>query len=222
MARFVLDINSVNGEMSEIEAKNVSEMICEYLIEKDIGKGIITINPIDLTNENQFMEDEKDNFITNIQIDNYNKIIGRSLSKLSNTELVQKINELEHQLELKDIQIKHMKQLRNAEDVSLLKVKKETKIKKLSFREIPVDSCFCYAEDLNSRSVVVAKKLDDEKYYSFLKRNTFIFDDRWIDEKLFVCAVHPYYGKSIYDVPDEPPHYVISFKPFQLLGMDLI
>lgn len=61
-------------------------------------------------------------------------------------------------------------------------------VKALSFKEIPVDSCFCYIEDLNSRSVIVAKKLDDEKYYSFLKSNTYTFDKRWVDEKLFVCV----------------------------------
>lgn len=221
MARFVLDINSVNGEMSEIEAKNVSEMICEYLIEKDIGKGIITINPIDLTNENQFMEDEKDNFITNIQIDNYNKIIGHPSSALSNIDLIQKINHLEHQLKLKDIQIKHMKQLRDAENISLLEIKEETKIKKLSFNEIPIGSCFAYYEDLGSRNIPVGKKENEDQFFSYLKNNTFFFDEKLKDEKLFVCVVHSYYGPSIHEVPDEPPHYVLKQKPFNVLGMDI-
>lgn len=196
MARFVLDINSVNGKMSEIEAKNVSEMISEYLIEKDIGKGIITINPIDLTNENQFMENEEDNFINEEQLREYNKIIGIPIDALSYSDLAKTIEYLNDRLQLKNA-------------------------KKLSFNEIPIGSCFAYYEDLASRNIPVGKKENEDQFFSYLKNNTFFFDEKLKDEKLFVCVVHSYYGPSIHEVPDEPPHYVLTQKPFNVLGMDI-
>lgn len=76
MARFILDINSPNGELSEEEVMQIQTDLLYHIVAKGIGNGIATIYPLDLTNGNQFMENEEDNFLTEQQINEYHRQIG--------------------------------------------------------------------------------------------------------------------------------------------------
>ncbi len=77
MARFILDIASHNdsGQMTELEAQKICESVCESLYDKT--SGIITIVPIDLSNENQFyseFDNGETNELSKEQIENFKKI----------------------------------------------------------------------------------------------------------------------------------------------------
>lgn len=76
MARFILDIDSLNGELTIDEVKKIQIDLLDYIVDKNIGNGIASIYPIDLTNDNQFMENEEDNFLTEQQINEYHEQIG--------------------------------------------------------------------------------------------------------------------------------------------------
>lgn len=82
MARFILDINSPNGELTIEEAKKIQIDLLDYIVDKNIGNGIATIYPIDFTNDNQFMENEEDNFLTEQQINEYHEQIGYEADKI--------------------------------------------------------------------------------------------------------------------------------------------
>lgn len=77
MARFILDIASHNkyGQMTELEAQEICESVCEFLYDKT--SGIITIVNIDLSNENQFYSEfdkGNTNELSQEQIDNFKKV----------------------------------------------------------------------------------------------------------------------------------------------------
>lgn len=82
MARFILDINSPNGELTIEEVKEIQIDLLYHIVAKNIGNGIATIYPLDLTNDNQFMENEEDNFLTEQQINEYHKQIGYESNKI--------------------------------------------------------------------------------------------------------------------------------------------
>ena len=76
MARFILDIHSENGELTREEVMEMEHKILEFIISSDIGNGIASIYPMDLTNDNQFSEIDEENHLTQKQIDFYHSQLG--------------------------------------------------------------------------------------------------------------------------------------------------
>jgi hypothetical protein len=76
MARFILDI----ANLEENKVKAICEFVCDALLNaEDSAKnsGIITINCIDKTNDNQFhneFEDGETNELSVTQIENFKKV----------------------------------------------------------------------------------------------------------------------------------------------------
>jgi hypothetical protein len=76
MARFIVDIDCINPK----DIKNICKAICERILEPDINYGIVTVNCIDTSNDNQFyteFEDGQTNELSKQQIENFNKICNQ-------------------------------------------------------------------------------------------------------------------------------------------------
>ena len=82
MARFILDVASFNefGIMTDEEIMKISKTVVDVLNDKTLTNGIITMNCIDESNENQFNDEldiqlgKKTNFFTNEQLINFKAV----------------------------------------------------------------------------------------------------------------------------------------------------
>lgn len=82
MARFILDVASFNefGIMTDEEIMKISKTVVDVLNDKTLTNGIITMNCIDESNENQFNDELEiqlgngTNFFTNEQLINFKAV----------------------------------------------------------------------------------------------------------------------------------------------------
>ena len=73
MARFIVDVGYINPK----DIKAICEGICERIMQSDINYGIVTVNCIDESNDNQFyneFENGETNELSETQINNFKKV----------------------------------------------------------------------------------------------------------------------------------------------------
>jgi hypothetical protein len=73
MARFIVDIACIDPK----DIKNICVAICDRILQPDINYGIVTVNCIDESDENQFyteFDNGKTNELSETQINNFKKV----------------------------------------------------------------------------------------------------------------------------------------------------